>query len=521
VAGSNAVNTRLYFNYLQRTTLLSAGSRWGTPGLANSAAIANAGPTASAVTHRPVVPAAGAATTVSALLSDPDGLGSVSLFYRINSGAWQNVAMSTGADGRHAAVIPGQAAGALVQFYLSATDLAGANAKWPAAGDKGGAFYRVNDGNADVSGLRGTLRILLSPADEVTLFSSTNRMSNQLFAGTIIEDERIVYYGCGIGLKGSAFGRYNATEFGYSIDFPEEQPFRGVHTSVSIERAGSMKEIVAKHLLNRAGGGYWSQYDDVTKVIGPGGVNAPALIAASRTTGVFLKSLFADQSAGTVFNQELLYQPNATVDGQPESLKLNNPYNHTRGTYDLADRGLDKEAYRWGWQIRSQRKRDDYSAIVRLNRAFALSGTAFTSEIEATLDVDQWMRTWALMGLYGNDDQFGRLYAHNWRLYARPTDGRLIALPWDLDRAFNLGVGAPLPPTGFAIQNLFAVSAYKRAFDSHVLDLVNTTFNSTYMAAWVEHFASVTGEGNEFSGTAARFAPHPQCSWRARGFFRL
>ena len=246
-------------------------------------------------------------------------------------------------------------------------------------------------------------------------------------------------------------GRYAATEFGYSLDFPPENPFRGVHTSVSVERAGSMKEIVAKHILNRAGGGYWSQFDDVARVNGPG-VSGIALIAASRTSGVFLKSLFPDESSGTVFNHELLYQPNATTDGNPESLKLNNPYNHTRGTYDFADRGADKEAYRWGWQIRSQRRDDNYTGIVRLNRAFALSGSGFTNEIDATIDVDQWMRTWAIMGLYGNDDQFGRLYAHNWRMYQRPTDGRLIALPWDLDRAFNLGTGTPLPPTAFAIQ---------------------------------------------------------------------
>ncbi len=106
-------------------------------------------------------------------------------------------------------------------------------------------------------------------------------MSNQPFPGTVIEDERTVYYDCGIGLKGSASGRFSSTELGYSIDFPPDQPFRGVHTNVSIERAGNMKEIVTKHILNRAGGGYWSQYDDVAKVIGPGGVNAPALIAAA------------------------------------------------------------------------------------------------------------------------------------------------------------------------------------------------------------------------------------------------
>jgi Lamin Tail Domain/Concanavalin A-like lectin/glucanases superfamily/CotH kinase protein len=500
MAGSNQVNSRLYFNFLQRTTLLNVGSAWGTPGLTNSTAIANIGPTATTLSHAPVVPSSGSAVTVSVRLADPDGVAAASLFYRVASGAWLSVAMTPGADGRHSALIPGQNANSLVQFYVRATDGPGAVANFPAGGTAGGAFFRVSNGDADTSGLRGTLRVLIAPESETLLFTNTNRMSNDTFAGTIIEDERIAYYGCRVRLKGSAFGRYAGTEFGYSLDFPPEKPFRGVHTSVSIERAGNMKEIVAKHILNRAGGGYWSQFDDVAKVIGPG-VAAPALIAASRTTSVFLKSLFPDESNGTVFNHELLYQPNGTVvPADPESLKLNNPYNHTRGTYDLADRGMDKEAYRWGWQIRNKRRADDYSGIVRLNRAFALSGAAFTSEIDATIDVDQWMRTWALMGLYGNDDQFGRLFAHNWRLYQRPTDGRLIALPWDLDRAFQLGTSTPLTPTGFAIQNLFAVTAHRRQFDSHVLDLVNTTVNSAYITPWVAHLTAVTGETTELAG---------------------
>ena len=502
MAGSNQVNTRLYFNYLQRTTLLNVGNQWGTPGLANSAAVANIGPTFAGLAHSPAVPAASGSVTVSARLADPDNVTSASLFYRVASGGWLSTAMTLGADGRHSAAVPGQAAGALVQFYVRGTDGLGAVAEFPAGGAAGGAFFRVANGDADTSGLRGNLRVLISPESETALFTNTNRMSNDTFPATIIEDESTIYYGARMRLKGSAFGRYAATEFGYSLDFPPEQPFRGVHTSVSIERAGSMKEIVAKHLLNRAGGGYWSQFDDVARINGPG-VAGIALIAASRTSSVFLKSLFPDEPTGTVFNHELLYQPNGTTDGNVESLKLNNPYNHTRGTYDLADRGTDKEAYRWGWQIRSERRDDDYSSIVRLNRAFALSGSSFTSEMDATIDVDQWMRTWALMGLYGNDDQFGRLYAHNWRLYTRPTDGRLIALPWDLDRAFNLGTNAALPPTAFAIQNLFTVTAYKRAFDSHVLDLVNTTYNSTYMTPWINHLTAVTGETTEFSGIAS------------------
>lgn len=493
MGGTNQVNTRLYFNYLQRTTVLNVGTAWGTPGAVNSVAAANIGPTASALAHSPVRPNASAAATVSVTLSDPDGVASALLFRRVNTGAWTSGAMTPGAEGRYSASIPGQTTGALVQFYVQATDGAGAVSTYPADGVKGGTFYRVNNSTADTSGVRGNLRVLISPEDETVLFTNTNRMSNDSFRGTVIDDENTVYYDVGVRLKGSAFGRYQPTEFGYNLDFQPDQLFRGVHDSISIERAGLLREIVAEQIINRAGGGYWSFYNDVVKVNGPG-ASGVALIAASRTGSVFLNGAFPGYDSPTVFNHELLYQPNGTVDGQPESLKLNNPYHHNRGTMDFADRGADKEAYRWGFQIRSQRRADNYAPMVRLNRAFALSGTAFQNEIAATIDVDQWMRTWALMGLYGNADQYGRVWAHNWRMVPRPNDSRLIAFTWDLDSAFTLATTEQLTPTGFNITRLFGIAAFKRVFDSHVLDLVNSTFNSTYMTPWVTHLSTVTGQ---------------------------
>ncbi|MBN8458359.1 MAG: lamin tail domain-containing protein [Verrucomicrobia bacterium] len=502
VAGSNQINSRLYFNYLQRTSLLQVGDQWGTPGMPNSVAVANAGPGFRGLTHQPAVPSAGEETTVSVAISDPQGVTLPRLCYRVNGGAWQTLEMMEGADGRYRAVVPGQAAGVLVRYYAKAADGNGVECLYPAEGASAGVFFRVSNGDADTSGSRANLRILVSPEDETLLFAATNRMSNDGVPGTVIEDETTIYHNCSLRLKGSAFGRYAATEFGYNIDFPADRPFRGVHDSVSIERAGNLKELVAKHILNRAGGGYWSQFDDVAKINGPG-VSGIGLIAASRTTGVFLKGLFPDLPVGTVFNHELLYQPNGTTDGDPRSLKLNNPYNHDRGTYEFADRGSDKEAYRWGWQIRNRRRDDNYAPIVRLNRAFALTGNDFTEEFEATVDVAQWMRTWAVMGLYGNDDQYGRLFAHNWRLYERPTDGRLVALPWDLDRAFNLATSSPVPPTGFEIADVIANPAYKRLFDSQMLDLVRTTCNADYLTPWIAHFGVVTGESAEFAGIAA------------------
>ncbi len=493
MGGSNQVNTRLYFNYLQRTTLLHVGDDWGTPGVANGAEVPNIGPTAGSLKHAPVVSAAGAPVTVSVDLTDPDGVASARAHYRASAGAWSSVVMSGGVSGRWTGTVPGFGAGTTVQFFVRATDGAGAVADFPAAGENGGCFYKVNDGAADTTGRRTNLRVLVTPEAAAALFVNINRMGNAEWPCTVIEDERTVYHQCAMRLHGSASGRYGA--HGFHITFPDDAPFRGLHDAINTGPNDAYRELLAKAMLNRAGGGGWSYYDDVGKIVGPS-MSGIGLILPARTSRQFVTGLHPGKGTGTLFNHELLYQPNAA---DANGFKIGNPYNHTRGIYDLADRGADKEAYRWGWQIRSKRRGDDYTKMVRLNRAFGLTGAAFEQEIEAVIDVDQFMRTWAIMSLYGNDDQYGRLYEHNWRLYERPTDGRLIALPWDLDRAFLLSSTAPMTPTTNmagqpqAIQRLFTVPRWKRLFDSHVLDIARSAANSAYLSSWATHLGAAVG----------------------------
>jgi hypothetical protein len=491
ISGSNQVNTRLYFNYLQRTTNLVVPGAWGTPGLLNSRAVANAGPTFSKLSHRPAVPAAGAPVTVSIEASDPDGIGDLTLFYSVNGGAFQSMVMNGGVG-----VIPGQNAAATVRFYVRGRDSANATAFYPAAGPASGAFYQVQDGLADTSGLRKNFRIIMAASDRDFLFLNTNRLSNDDFPVTVIEDEKTAYYDVGLRLKASAFGRFQPTHYGFSLDFQPDQLFRGVHASISIERAPLLKEILAKHLINRAGGVYASFYDDVAHIITPIAADrGVGLLSMARHTDNFFDGLFPDAAeSGTLFNQELLYNPNGTTGG-PEGLKIGNPYNHTGGRYDLVDRGGDKEPYRWGFQIRSARGRDDYSRLIALNQAMSLSGTALKDALDPLIDVDQWMRTFAMMSLNGTDDVFSRIWEHNFRYYVRPSDQKIIVLQWDLDRSFQLAAGASVIPDRNTVVKLFSIPQYRRLFDGHLDDLIDTTFNSTYMTRWASHFTTLTGHG--------------------------
>ena len=512
LSGVPLLNTRLYFNYLQRTHILDTPTVWGTPGLPNSTAVANAGPALSGLRHFPVVPDAGEAVTVSIDASDSDGIGGLTLFYSVDGAAFQNVAMTVGSDGRFSAQIPGQSASNIIRFYARGTDGSGATSFYPSAAASGGVFYKVQDGLSHTGGIRHNLRIIMSEEDRQFLFLDTNRMSNDRFPVTVIENESTVYYNVGVRLKASGHGRYQSGGYGFNLRFQPDKLFRGVHRSISLERTSGRNELFAKHLLNRAGGGYWSFYDDVAHLMPPTASDTgTCLISMARHTSNYFDGLFPDSDeSGTLFNLELHYSPSGTTGG-PEDLKDGFPYTHDYGLYEFTDYGSDRESYRWGFQIRSARDRDDYSKIVALSQAFDLTGPEFKSAIQDLIDVDQWMRSFAMMSLSGNDDVYGRLWNHNIRFYVRPTDGKVIVLPWDLDRTFRLatsgslttGIQSAFPSTYdarstrstgiWAVAKLYEIPDYRRVFEGHLDDLVDTTCNSTYLSPWASHLGSVVG----------------------------
>ncbi|MFT5109905.1 MAG: hypothetical protein ACI9UA_005557, partial [Pseudoalteromonas tetraodonis] len=513
LSGSNQANTRLYFNYLQRTTDIATPEIWGTPGAANSVALGNAGPTLTALAHAPVVPDANQSVNVAIDANDPNGLNNLTLFYSINGGTFQNSPMAAGPDGiRYVGAIPGQPASRIVRFYVRARDTSNATTFYPAAAADGGAFYKVQDGLADTSGTRHNFRVVMAESDRQFLFANTNRMSNDRFPVTVIENETTAYYDVGLRLKASAFGRFQSGHYGFNVRFQPDQLFRGVHPGISVERSRPFRELFAKHLLTRAGGGYWSFYEDVSYAITPTASDrGPALLSMARHTNNFFDGLFPDASEpGTLFNQELLYSPNGT-NGGPEGLKIGNPYNHTNGRYDLLDRGTDKEPYRWGFQIRSARGRDDYSQIIAVNQAVGnLSGTELKNALDPIIDADQWMRTFAMATLTATGDTYGRVWEHNFRYYVRPSDQKVIVFQWDLDSAFGLGSSTSILPTRNTIRKLFSIPQYRRLFDGHIEDIVNTSFNTAYSTAWANHYGAITGDSfssyNSYVSSRGNFA---------------
>jgi hypothetical protein len=138
-------------------------------------------------------------------------------------------------------------------------------------------------------------------------------------------------------------------------------------------------------------------------------------------------------------------------------------------------------------------------------QAFSLNGSALDAATQDIIDVDQWMRTWAMFSLNGNDDLYTRTWDHNYRMFVRPEDGKIIGMPWDLDRAFQIATNAPLWGDE-NLRNVIELPANKRLYYGHLLDMANTTANAQYMTQWATHFGLLTGQSftNELNYITAR-----------------
>jgi hypothetical protein len=489
ITGNNLLNTRLYFNRGARTTMLAVPQLNGTPGAVNSRYATNIGPTFSLFQHQPVVPLAYQPETVFAAPQDPQGVSACAVWWSANGGAWSNSVM-TQTNGYYSGTIPGLAAGTLVQFYVSAADGLGAAASFPARGSNSGAFYRVNDGLANVP-LAHTFRILMSPANIALQNATTNLMSNENLPCTVIYDERLAFYDLAVRLKSSERGRVDSTRIGFHLQFNPDELFRGVHPVMLLDRSGGgtrpqQEEIVLKHMALHAG--IPTVNSDLCEVIAPQSAQNGLAILSPRYEDNFIGSAFTNGSDGTLFEYELTYYP-TTANGA--GYKLPSP-DDVQGV-DISDLGTDKEPYRYNFIIKNHRSTDDYFTLINFARAFSLNGTLLDSQTRSVMDLDEWLSVYALVSLCGVGDMYTFGGDHNMMTYVRPSDGRVVYLPWDMDFSFSQASTAPL----VGDQNLSRIinlPGNLRRFYAHVLDLINTTYNTGYMTYWVNHYDSFPGQ---------------------------
>ncbi len=495
VSGSNQLNSRLYFNRLPFTTLVEQAATSGTPGAPNSVRTENIGPTFTGMRQDVAVPAPYAPVGVSIGVDDPDGVQAVTLWSSVAGAAFTAEAMTESSTGEWTADLPGQAAGTIVQFYVEAEDADGATALFPAAGPDSRALVTFADDAAE-NGLHN-FRILITEADSDWLHDDVNLMSDDLIGATVVYDEREVFYDVGLRTKGSERGRPEVPRLGYGVRFNSEQPFRGSHSSVLIDRSegvGYGQREVLHNLVMTAAGSVSGEYNDLTHVITPLPEHTGAAeLQLDRFSDLVLASQFEGGDGGALFEYELIYYPLTTDDGTAEGLKLPAP-DYVVGTA-ITDLGDDREAYRWNFMLQNNERLDDYSGIMTLGQTFG--GADFLGQVPEVIDVDQWLRAFAFATLSGAVDNYGSDGSqHNARFYVRPEDGKVLYFPHDLD--FFGGSTMSVIGNG-DLARLIANPDYERLYYGHLQDIIGRAYNATYLAPWCTQFATLLS-GQDIGG---------------------
>ncbi|MGN6387139.1 MAG: lamin tail domain-containing protein, partial [Verrucomicrobiota bacterium] len=492
ITGCPKLNTRLYFNRVAKTTLLDTPALVETPGRQNSTFNPNTGPQLTSLSHFPVVPKPSEPVLIAIESPNPDEITACTLWSGVNGTNWVSSEMLR-SNNRFTASISAKPLGTVVQFYVEARSANGATTAYPATGAQSRALYRVND-NQRLSTKTHNFRLIMLPAEASAMHSPTNVMSNGGNFATLIYDESEVFYNCSLHLQSSERGRSEVNRVGYTLSFPCDHLFRGVHDTITFDRSGGWSgrggrqdEIVMRHIINQAGG-LPDMYNDLANLIAPDSTySGPAMLLMAKYGSQFIDGTALPED-GSQFKIELVYYPTTTVTGDPQSPKLPQPDDVTG--QDLHDMGNNPEDYRWYLLAENKSWRSDYRQIMEVAKLFSLSEPAMEEAANRLLDVNQWTRVFAAKALSGDVDTYGFGYPHNQLFYVAPG-AKAITLPWDMDFAWSRSPSDSIDVGSNVGTLINSFPAFRRLYLGHIDDIIKRSFNSSYMSRWTTHYGSL------------------------------
>ncbi len=464
IHGCPEPDLRLNGNWLEATAVLPIPRNLGTPGSPNSTYITNAGPALYGVTHIPPLPAAGQPVVVNARVQDPDGLRSLTLFYRIDPAiAYTSVTMKddgTGGDaiardGIYSATIPGQIAQTVTAFYLSAVDSLGASNRFPALLTDQSPVREcvVMFGDGNPSGSFGTYHVWLTQTN-VNRWASLADLSNEGNDFTFVYDNNRVIYNVQGHYSGSPFHQEFDSPVGnlcaYKWEFPDDDKFLGATDFNKIHQPGnspgddpSLQREQTTWSFMRAMSVPWG-YRRYVAVYVNGNRRGVLMEDAQVPDGDMVKQYFPNDTGGFLYKMQPWFEFAPSPSGysigtMAESYCYFLPYVTTGGVKKAA-------RYRYNFEIR--RTPDSYSDFTNVfslvDAASAFASPNYVANMENMADMDEWMRVFAANHAAGNIDSVGTQISQNMYSYIGLNGTKFTLMPWDLN--IDLGGAQSLAP---------------------------------------------------------------------------
>jgi Lamin Tail Domain/CotH kinase protein len=470
VIAVHALNTRIDssdFSF-DLELLPYTGSAQGTPGAQNSTVIstAKAPPSISSVSHSPQMPTAGQAVTITAAISDPDGMGAVNLLYQaVDPGSyirltdasyattWTSLPMYdngtngdvTANDGIYTVVMPGslQTHRRLMRYRISFADSLGNAGTVPYSDDEtpNFAYFCYNGIPAWSGALRPTafngapattsqtfpVEVMNSMPAIHMIANSTDIENCQYnssyeetrFRGTIIQ-KGIVYDHVNYRIRGQA-STYVSGKNKWKINFNRSRDFQA-YDNYGRAYAEKWNELPINSnaspwaAMNRGSAGVEeSSSHRLYQLAGMAALNTQyfqfRIIDGASESGT-------DQYSGDLWGLYLGFEPTEGNFLDERGLEDGNLYSIESGAGDLQRQGPTQPSDGSDW-------------------------TTFQAGVTQTGQTEAWYRAnvdlpalytfLAINRLVGNIDVRP---GDNYRFYHRPTDGRWVIIPYDLDMMY-------------------------------------------------------------------------------------
>jgi hypothetical protein len=455
---------RIRGQWIEATGRMTVPANLGSPGAPNSQRVFNAGPAISDVAHAPVLPADNEPVVVTARVHDPDGLSSVTLRYRVDpSPTLVSVAMrddgnggdAVAGDGLYSGTIPGRPADTLVAFHVRAFD---AHASPGLALFPHNAPTReclVRFGETIRPGSIANYRLWVTDAN-LAYWAARERNSNEGLDATFVYGNWRAIYNVETLYSGSPWHTANHPYNGplgntcdYEVGFPADEQLLGSEDFVLNAQAGNTTFFDNDVSCQAETTAYW-----FGRKLGLG---------FNHKRHVYM-SLNGQRRGMIYFDHQ---QPNTDIIEQYFPNDANGRLHKIEDWFEFDDAGNGfsiitctlenfivggqkrSERYRFTWRPRARTAPNDFADLFTIvDAANSAAPEPYTSATLAHIDMENWMRVFALQHMIGNWDTYGYERGKNMFAY-KPTQSPWKLVLWDLD----LVLGKQSRGTGDALFN--------------------------------------------------------------------
>jgi hypothetical protein len=440
----------------------------GTPGAANSALRDDPPPVVGDVSHFPVVPAPADGVRVLATVSDERAVGEVTLLWEVDGSAGAPAARAMADDGVaddgiagnrvYGADIPPQARLAVVAFWIRARTAGGQETTVPAGAPRPSFLYQVEDPSREE--VRPRYRVVMRAADLVLLETRGVEL-NSLIDVTFVADGR-AFYNRGIRYRGATVRDCGPRS--YRIQFDHDVDFHGTKR-LNLNGCNVSRQWLGLDSLRRMG--IPAPLAWFRRLSLNGRLELDWHLRVEAIDDAFIERAFPGDDQGNLYRC----------------------INHA----DLQYRGDDSIGYRTRYHKVTNKRVAGWQDITELCFFFDDETTAsadFLAGAERKIDAEEWANYFASFALLGSTE--GGILTdrgEDYFLYHRPSDGRWVILPWDLDSVFRDAEQRLFRPTLDSIERFLESTSYAPLYWCYLEANLESAFTPEVVAAQSAHLA--------------------------------